>query len=115
MKTLSASELAQWLADGERAKPLLLDVREPWENELCRIEGSEFAPMQTIPQRVSEPLSELSSKLEPGRDIVCICHHGGRSMHVAMFLERQGFASVFNLSGGLDAWARQVDPAMPTY
>lgn len=107
MKTLSAPELAHWLADGERAKPLLLDVREPWENQLCRIEGSEFAPMQTIPQRLNE--------LESERDIVCICHHGGRSMHVAMFLQRHGFASVFNLAGGLDAWARQVDPAMPTY
>ena len=107
MKSLSASELAAWLADPDRAKPLLLDVREPWENGLCRIEGSEFAPMQTVPQKLSD--------WDPGRDIVCICHHGGRSMHVAMYLERQGFPSVFNLTGGVDAWARQVDPAMPTY
>lgn len=107
MKPLSATELAAWLADADRAKPLLLDVREPWETKLCRIEGAEFAPMQTVPQRVNDWESE--------RDVVCICHHGGRSMHVAMFLERQGFASVFNLTGGVDAWARQVDPAMPTY
>jgi rhodanese-related sulfurtransferase len=107
MKSLSAPELAAWLADPDRAKPLLLDVREPWENNVCRIEGSQFAPMQTIPQRLGE--------WEAARDTVCICHHGGRSMHVAMFLERQGFASVFNLTGGVDAWARQVDPAMPTY
>ena len=107
MKPLSATELAAWLADGDRAKPLLLDVREPWETKLCRIEGAEFAPMQTVPQRLSD--------WERERDVVCICHHGGRSMHVAMFLERQGFASVFNLTGGVDAWARQVDPAMPTY
>jgi rhodanese-related sulfurtransferase len=85
MKPLSAPELAAWLADGDRARPVLLDVREPWENNVCRIEGSQFVPMQTIPQ------------------------------HVAMFLERQGFSSVFNLTGGVDAWARQVDPAMPTY
>lgn len=107
MRPLSAPELAAWLADADRAKPLLLDVREPWESEICRIEGAEFAPMQTIPQRLIEWESE--------RDVVCICHHGGRSMHVAMFLERQGFGSVFNLTGGVDAWARQVDPAMPTY
>jgi len=107
MKPLSATELAAWLADADRAKPLLLDVREPWETKLCRIEGAEFAPMQTVPQRLSD--------WERERDVVCICHHGGRSMHVAMFLERQGFASVFNLTGGVDAWARQVDPAMPTY
>ena len=107
MKQLSAPELAAWLADADRAKPLLLDVREPWENSVCRIEGSQFAPLQTIPQHLNDWESE--------RDIVCICHHGGRSMHVAMFLERQGFSSVFNLTGGVDAWARQVDPAMPTY
>lgn len=107
MKALSAPELAAWLADEDRARPLLLDVREPWENALCRIEGSEFVPMQTIPQRMNE--------LNPERDVVCICHYGGRSMHVAMFLERHGFASIFNLTGGVDAWARQVDPAVPTY
>jgi len=107
MKPLSAPELAAWLADADRARPVLLDVREAWENELCRIEGSQLAPMQTIPRRLSD--------WESAREIVCICHHGGRSMHVAMFLERQGFASVFNLTGGVDAWARQVDPAMPTY
>lgn len=107
MKTLSAPELAAWLADEQRESPLLLDVREPWEVAVCRIEGSEFAPMQTIPQRLTA--------LTPERDTVCICHHGGRSMNVAMFLERHGFTSVFNLAGGVDAWARQVDRAMPTY
>jgi rhodanese-related sulfurtransferase len=107
MKSLSAPELAAWLADADRAKPVLLDVREPWENNVCRIEGSQFVPMKTIPQHLNDWESE--------RDIVCICHLGGRSMHVAMFLERQGFSSVFNLTGGVDAWARQVNPAMPTY
>lgn len=107
MKTISGPELAAWLADDGRVKPLLLDVREPWEHERARIEGSELVPMQTIPVRVRE--------LDPGRAIVCICHHGGRSMHVAMFLARQGFDDVYNLTGGVDAWARQVDPAVPTY
>lgn len=107
MKTLSVRELAGWLADEQRAKPLLLDVREPWEQQICRIEGSELMPMRAVPARIHE--------LEPDREIVCVCHHGGRSMHVAMFLERQGFANVYNLTGGVDAWARQVEPAMPTY
>jgi rhodanese-related sulfurtransferase len=107
MKTLSVRELAEWLADDQRPKPLLLDVREPWEFDVCRIEGSQLMPMRTVPARLGD--------LEHGRDIVCLCHHGGRSMHVAMFLERQGFAGVYNLTGGVDAWARQVDPAMPTY
>ncbi len=107
VKTILAPELAAWLADEQRARPVLLDVREPWETAVCRIEGSEFAPMQTIPQRVNE--------LDSERDVVCICHHGGRSLHVGMFLARHGFKSVFNLTGGVDAWARQVDRAMPTY
>jgi rhodanese-related sulfurtransferase len=107
MKTVAARELAEWLADEQRAKPLLLDVREPWEHQICRIEGAELVPMRTVPARVGE--------LDPDRPIVCFCHHGGRSMQVAMFLERQGFSDVYNLTGGVDAWARQVDPAMPTY
>ncbi len=107
MNAVSATELAAWLADEARAKPILLDVREPWETRLCHIEGSELAPMQTIPLRMNE--------LDPGRDVVCICHHGERSRHVGMFLSRHGFASVYNLTGGVDAWARQVDQAMPTY
>ena len=107
MKSLSGPELAAWLADEGRAKPLLLDVREPWEHKLARIEGAELAPMQSIPARIGE--------LDRTRPIVCICHHGGRSMHVAMFLARQGFADVYNLTGGVDAWARQVDRAVPTY
>jgi rhodanese-related sulfurtransferase len=107
MKTISGPELAAWLADEGRTKPQLLDVREPWEHERARIEGSELVPMQTIPAQLHE--------LDPGRPIVCICHHGGRSMHVAMYLARHGFNNVYNLTGGVDAWARQVDPAVPTY
>jgi rhodanese-related sulfurtransferase len=107
MKSVSARELAGWLADERRAKPLLLDVREPWEHRICRIEGAELVPMQTVPAKVDE--------LPADRPIVCFCHHGGRSMQVALFLEHQGFGDVYNLTGGVDAWARQVDPAMPTY
>jgi rhodanese-related sulfurtransferase len=107
MKSVTPIELSAWLADGGRARPRLLDVREPWEAQICRIEPSELVPMRTLPARVHE--------LDPSEPIVCICHHGGRSMHVAMFLTRQGFENVFNLTGGVDAWARQVDSAMPTY
>jgi rhodanese-related sulfurtransferase len=107
MKTVTAPELAAWLADAQRPRPLLLDVREPWEFQVCNIAGSEHVPMQTLPGKLDE--------LDAERDIVCICHHGGRSMHVAMFLARQGFERVYNLTGGVDAWARTVDTAMPTY
>ncbi len=107
MHHLSAPELAAWLADDKREQPLLLDVREPWEYETCRINGSQLMPMQSVPARQQE--------LDPEQPVVCICHHGARSMQVAAFLERAGFENVTNLTGGIHAWALQVDPAMPTY
>jgi rhodanese-related sulfurtransferase len=107
MKTVSAPELAHWLADPQRPRPLLLDVREPWEQQICQISGSELVPMRALPARFDE--------FDRDQPVVCICHHGGRSAHVAMFLARQGFADVYNLTGGVDAWARQVDVQMPTY
>lgn len=107
MKTISAPTLAQWLQDPQRPPPQLLDVREPWEQQVCRIAGSHLVPMRTLPERAEE--------LDPHRPVVCICHHGARSAHVAMWLARQGFEDVYNLSGGVDAWARQVDLGMATY
>ena len=107
MKSVSATELSNWLADKGRKAPVLLDVREPWETQICCIDGSELVPMRALPARLHE--------LDPADPIVCICHHGGRSAHVTIFLARQGFEDVYNLTGGVDAWARQVDAAMPTY
>jgi len=107
MQTLTAPELAAWLADPSREKPVLLDVREPWEFQTCRIEGSVPIPMNSIPARMQE--------LDDEAPIVCICHHGARSMSVASFLERNGFSQVINLTGGVHAWALQVDNSMPTY
>ncbi|WP_291992323.1 rhodanese-like domain-containing protein [Candidatus Accumulibacter sp. ACC003] len=117
MHQLSAIELAQWLTASARSpdtpedasprRPLLLDVREPWEYELCHLADSLLLPMQTLPARVHD--------LDPEADIVVICHHGVRSQQVAGFLERQGFAAIYNLAGGVDAWACDVDPAMRKY
>jgi rhodanese-related sulfurtransferase len=107
MQQITPAELKAWLDDRSRPPPLLLDVREPWEYGLCHIDGSLHMPMQTVPVRRDE--------LAPGQDVVVICHHGGRSMQVAMFLERMGIAGVHNLSGGVDAWARTIDPAMARY
>lgn len=107
MHHLSATELATWLADDVREKPLLLDVREPWEFDTCRIAGAQLMPMASVPARQQE--------LDPEQAVVCICHHGARSMQVAAFLERAGFENVSNLTGGVHAWAQLVDPAMPTY
>lgn len=99
--------LKAWLEDPGRDKPLLLDVREPWEYERCHIEGAVLLPMNTLPARLAE--------LPRDRDIVVICHHGVRSYHVARFLDRHGFSRVINLAGGVDAWAKEADPSMPTY
>ncbi|MCG2575532.1 sulfurtransferase [Dechloromonas sp. XY25] len=107
MQQLSVQQLAEWLADDKRPDPVLLDVREPWELELCRLAGSQHIPMHLVPMRCAE--------IDTDRDIVVICHHGARSMQVAMFLERQGFDSVLNLSGGVDAWAGEIDPDMRRY
>jgi rhodanese-related sulfurtransferase len=107
MKSISPSELAAWLSDTRRERPLLLDVREPWEYEKARIDGSQLVPMREVPGRLDE--------IDPQREVVAICHHGGRSAQVAVFLEKNGYNKVHNLVGGLDAWARTVDPAVPIY
>ena len=107
MTNIRPAQLAAWIADPSRGKPLLLDVREPWEFQTCRIDDSTLVPMQELPARIAE--------LDPAAETVVICHHGGRSLQVATFLEQHGFSRVFNLTGGVDAWARGVDPAMPVY
>lgn len=107
MQTLTVKELAAWLADRGREPPVLLDVREGVEFGYCAIAGSLSMPMASVPLRLDE--------LDPAREIVCICHHGARSAQVAMFLARHGYGQVLNLAGGIDAWARQVDPSLPVY
>ena len=107
MKNISAPELARWLADESRSRPLLLDVREPWEFQRCSIAGSQLVPMREIAARKDE--------LDSGAEVVVICHHGSRSMHVGLFLEKNGFEKVHNLAGGVDSWAKTVDPSMPVY
>lgn len=107
MQHITAPELAMWIADESRPKPVLVDVREPWEFQTCHIADSVPIPMHSIPERLQE--------LEEDAPIVCICHHGARSMSVAAFLERNGFTQVTNLTGGVHAWALQVDNSMPIY
>ena len=107
MQNMTAKELAAWLGDETSPGPLLLDVREPWEYQICHIDGSRNVPMSTVPASVGH--------LDQDKPTVCICHHGMRSMQVALFLERHGFSNVINLTGGVDAWAMQVDSGMPTY
>ena len=107
MQQLSPTQLKGWLDDPARGKPVLLDVREPWELDVCRLANTRSMPMRAVPARYPE--------LARDAEVVIVCHHGARSYQVAMFLEHQGFSRVFNLQGGLAAWARDVDPSMPTY
>ena len=106
MRDLRPSQLRDHLAstDGD---PLLLDVREPWEFRICKIDGSQLIPMGQLPNALNV--------LDPERETVVICHHGVRSRQVAMYLDYQGFKNVINLAGGVDAWARDVDRQMATY
>lgn len=85
----------------------LLDVREDWERALCLIEGSIEIPMGTLPTSLD--------RLDPDRPVVALCHHGVRSLRVVGWLRHQGFAQAVSLAGGIDAWARRIDPTMATY
>jgi rhodanese-related sulfurtransferase len=85
----------------------VLDVREPWEVELCRIEGSRAMPLDTLPEHLDE--------LPREGVLVIVCHHGVRSGRAAAWLRAHGFDNAHNLSGGIDSWAREVEPSMRTY
>jgi rhodanese-related sulfurtransferase len=98
-------ELAEQLRSP--APPLLIDVREPFEYDYCRIEGAQLKPMGGIMTWLNE--------LDKEAAIVFQCHTGVRSMQVAQYLQRLGFKRVFNLRGGIDAWSVQVDPTVPRY
>ena len=105
VRELSPAEFAAQRAAGGDA--VLLDVREAWELEIARLEGSVHLPMAEVAERWSE--------LDPGRAVVVLCRSGVRSLAVARFLEARGFGSVANLSGGILAWAQDLDPGLRTY
>ncbi len=111
MQQITALQLGAWLDDPLRPKPLLLDVREPWEFDVCHIPGAQPMAMSSVPARYMDLQHEHGRE----RDMVLICHHGARSYQVAMFLEQQGFTNLYNLHGGVASWAQQIDPDMPTY
>jgi rhodanese-related sulfurtransferase len=106
MRHFTPVQLKEYLQTQEPS-PLLLDVREPWEFEVCAIDGARLIPMQEIPVACEE--------LDPEQEIVLICHHGIRSRQVGYYMESAGFTRLINLSGGVAAWAQDVDPDMPVY
>ena len=103
---ITPRDLAAGLQPGKPGL-VLLDVREPWEFATAQIAGSKSMPMGEIPARVQE--------LDPDTHIVTVCHAGVRSLNVAVWLRNQGFEKVQSLSGGIDAWSREVDPTVPRY
>ena len=91
----------------QKVEHVLLDVREPHEIQLCRIDGSQVIAMREIPSRMAE--------LDSDRLTVVQCHHGSRSAQVVQFLRAHGFSQVTNLAGGIDAWSIEIDPAVARY
>lgn len=86
---------------------LLLDVREPWEVAVAKIDGSQHIPLGEIGSRFTE--------IDLATPVVCYCHMGVRSLQATLFLQQRGFQNVRNLAGGIDAWSVQVDPTVPRY
>jgi len=102
---ITVAELKKQLDSGE--KLLLIDVREPWEHQICRIEGAKLIPMRTIPANFQS--------LDVEETVICYCHHGQRSLDVAVWLRGQGVESAKSLAGGIERWAVDVDPRVPRY
>ena len=88
--------------------PMLLDVREKWEYDAAHLPGSLLMPM-------GEVLSRAHNELDPDQPVIVMCHHGARSLNVTMWLRGQGYDHAQSLAGGIDAWSRVVDPAIPRY
>lgn len=105
IQQLTPAQLKERLARGPA--PVILDVREPWEVAVCALPGARHIPMREIPAHTDD--------LPRDADVVVVCHHGVRSQYVASFLERLGFERLYNLAGGIDAWARDVEPTMAKY
>ncbi|QNI38149.1 rhodanese-like domain-containing protein [Edaphobacter albus] len=103
---ISAEDLVQKIQ--QNAPPLLLDVREPWEFNIASLPGSLLMPMGEVSSRAHQ-------ELDPDQPIVVLCHHGMRSLSVTMWLRDQGFEHVQSLSGGIDHWARAIDPRVSRY
>lgn len=105
MSDISVEQLAQWRASGKNF--VLLDVREPFELQASSLTEALHIPMRQIPARFQE--------LDRNAEIAVLCHYGERSAHVVRFLSAQGFASVHNVAGGIDAYAKRVDSTIPRY
>lgn len=109
---ISVEEFAEWLKVNEAKAPVdfrLVDVREDDEYAICHLQGAELIPLSQFAEQAVGKLADKAAT------IVVYCHHGMRSQRAAMWLRHQGYGHVVNLSGGIDAWAEQVEPTMARY
>ena len=102
---IDVATLARMRQNGE--PHTVLDVREPWERAICALQDSLHIPMRELPGRIDE--------LPREETVVVLCHHGFRSQQVTNWLRQKGYGNAMNLSAGIDAWARQIDPSMASY
>jgi rhodanese-related sulfurtransferase len=86
---------------------LFVDVREPWEHEVSRVEGSTLIPLREIPANVA--------RFKDASEIILFCHHGRRSLNAAVFLRSQGIENARSMAGGIERWSVEVDPRVPRY
>lgn len=116
MKSIHPAQLQDWLQEAQAqvppgGKPIVLDVREPWELQTASVKADGFEllpmPMRSVPARYLE--------LDRSQPIACLCHHGARSAQVAHFLINNGFTEVVNIHGGIHAWSQERDPSVPVY
>ncbi len=104
---ITPQDLAIHLQNGQPV--ILIDVRQPWENQLARLPGSTLIPLGELSQHVHEIPAEL------GKVVVIYCHHGVRSLSAVGYLQRLGYQNVRSLAGGIDAWSCEVDASVPRY
>ena len=102
---ITPAELKARLNSGE--KLVLVDVREPWEHEICRIEGARLVPLGA--------LAASLNTLPDVDEVICYCHHGMRSLDAAAWLRFQGFEKAKSLAGGIERWSLEIDPNVPRY
>jgi rhodanese-related sulfurtransferase len=102
---ITPREVSARLARGD--KFLLVDVREKWEYDAARVEGSVLIPLREVPMHLRE--------LAAAGDVVCMCHHGVRSMDAAAWLRSKGVEGARSMAGGIDRWTTDVDPLVPRY
>jgi rhodanese-related sulfurtransferase len=102
---ISPREAAELLARGKGV--MLVDVREAWEYEICRIAGAKLIPMGAIPAHLQE--------LDGDDEVICYCHHGMRSMDVAVWLRGQGVRGARSLAGGIERWSAEIDAMVARY